>query len=110
MTLSQLETLTEDELGLILYVVNTLDPVKVPPIQFEPKHLVWFKHDALIQKILKIFPQLKEEGHAIYSSLLTKLGVQHEIKKQANHQPAPLVETTGSLDSCISGSATSGSL
>jgi len=89
MTLNQLETLTEDELGLALYVVNVLAPPGSPKTEFGPKNLTWFRRGVLEKKLLDIFPKLKPEGHATYSSLLTKLGIQHEIKYE--QPPAPVV-------------------
>ena len=58
MTLNQLETLTEDELALALYVVNVIAPLEVPKMTFEPRHLTWFKHDMLIKKLLDSFNKL----------------------------------------------------
>lgn len=79
MTLNQLESLTEDELAIALYVVNTLRPVK-PPIEIPPRGLTWFKKGMLEQKLVECFNNVNPEAHPIYSSLLSKLGVKHEIK------------------------------
>lgn len=80
MTLNQLESLTEDEMGLALYVVNVIAPPSIPKMEFQPRHLTWFKHDALVKKLLDSFSKLKPEGHATYTSLMEKLGVKIEIK------------------------------
>lgn len=92
MTLNQLETLTEDELALALYVVNVVAPPVLPKMTFEPRHLTWFRHDMLIKKLLDSFTKLKPEGHATYTSLMQKLGVKVEIKQNET----PRTETTGS--------------
>lgn len=92
MTLNQLETLTEDELAIALYVVNVIAPPDVPKMTFEPRHLTWFKHDMLIKKLLDSFNKLKPEGHATYTSLMQKLGVCVQIKQ---NEP-PRTENTGS--------------
>jgi hypothetical protein len=81
MTIDQLHNLNEDELSLILYIVNYISPPCVPKMEFRPKHLLWFRHPMLIQKIFDSFLKLKPEGHEIFKSLLLKLGVQAEIKK-----------------------------
>ncbi len=91
MTLAQLEDLNEDELAMVLYVVNHIAPPVVPQMTFEPRNLTWFKHDELIKKMLNSFSRLKPEGHAIYVSLMQKLGVCIEIKQQ------PPTEQTGSI-------------
>ena len=94
MTLNQLETLTEDELALALYVVNVIAPPVAPVMTFEPRHLTWFKHDALIKKFLEVFPRLKPEGRNTYVSLMQKLGVCVQIKHNPNESPR--AENTGS--------------
>ena len=94
MTLNQLETLTEDELAVALYIVNVIAPPVAPVMTFEPRHLTWFKHDMLIKKFLEVFPRLKPEGHATYVSLMQKLGVCIQIKQNPNEPPR--AENTGS--------------
>lgn len=79
MTLNQLQTLTEDELAMALYIVNTISPPGIPPGPFEPRELTWFKHHALIQKFIDSFPKIKPECHTIYKSLMEKLGMKIEI-------------------------------
>ena len=98
MTLNQLESLTEDELAMVLYIVNVIVPPEAPKMEFEPRHLTWFKHDMLMKKILEVFPKLKPEGHDTYKSLLEKLGMKIEIKPIAPpEQPATGSVITGSL-------------
>ena len=85
MTLNQLGDLTEEELAMALVIVNEIAPPVLPKGPFEPKHLLWFRHDQLIKKFIDIFPKLKTEGHAIYVTLMQKLGVCIQI----NQSPAP---------------------
>lgn len=88
MTLTQFESLSFEELALASVIINEINPPElIEKIDFTPKQLLWFRHDLLIKRILEVFPRLKPEGHAIYSSLLTKLGVQHEIKYEQPPQP-----------------------
>jgi hypothetical protein len=84
MTPNQLETLTDDELEVALYIVNVIAPPAIPVMTFEPQHLTWFKHDSLIKKFLEVFPRLKPERHTTYVSLMQKLGVKVEIKQNPN--------------------------
>jgi len=95
MTTEQFENLTEDEIGICLHIVNVIAPPKSPSIEFEPRQLTWFKHDMLVKKLLGAFPSIKPEGHAIYSSLLKKLGVEHQIKYE---QPPSQGSTEGSSE------------
>lgn len=79
MTLAQLESLTEDELAMALYVVNVLRPPK-PQIEIPPRGLTWFRKGELERLLIECFNNVKQEAHPIYSSLMTKLGVKFEIK------------------------------
>lgn len=91
MTLNQLETLTEDELAMVLYVVNVISHPGIPKIEFTSRQLTWFNHDMLIQKLVDAIPQVKEENQPNYVSMLEKLGakIEQEICQTQN-------ETTGS--------------
>lgn len=90
MTLNQLQTLTEDELCLVLYVVNHISPAISPPPPYQTYDLTWWKHKALVQKLLDAFPQVKPESHAIYTSLMEKLGVKVEINQVPPPEPPPI--------------------
>ena len=100
MTLNQLQSLTEDELAICLYVVNVIDPMTCPKMEFEPRNLTWFRHEFLIRKLVNAFPKLLPEGHATYVSLLAKLGYVFEIPKQptspetSSVNPTPTPEVT----------------
>jgi hypothetical protein len=89
MTLNQLKSLTEDELAMCLYVVNLVDPLKLPAINMAPRHLTWFKHEFLIKKLVNAYPNVLPEGQATYISLLNKLGY-HEIKLVKTDVPEQL--------------------
>ncbi|HOS15542.1 MAG TPA: hypothetical protein PKX15_00735 [Bacteroidales bacterium] len=85
MTLNQLYSLTDEELGMALYIVNHLEDSS-NKIQYNPHNLTWFKHDALIKKFLRAFEQIKPEGHTIYVSLMKKLGVHIEINSSPTNE------------------------
>lgn len=87
MTLNQLETLSEDELALALYIVNVVAPPVLPKGPFEPRHLTWFNHEQLIRKFLEIFSKLTPDGHATYVSLMQKLGVCIQIQQHPVPNP-----------------------
>lgn len=78
MTLSQVESLSEQEMDMVLYIVNVLQPT-TSKLEIEPRNLTWFKHKFLVQKIVDVFQQIKPEYHPVYVSLLAKLGVQAQI-------------------------------
>lgn len=85
----QLENLSEDERGVLFYIVNVISPVTCPTLEFDMNSIKWFKQDMLTKKLLEAFPKLTPEAHPIYSSLLTKLEIPHEIKYQAPPPPPP---------------------
>lgn len=90
MTLEQLNSLTEDELGMALFVVNVVDPLKLPKMNLAPRHLTWFRHEFLVKKLVDSYNTVLPEGRATYISLLNKLGY-NEIKLEE-----PKAETTAS--------------
>lgn len=90
MTLNQLESLTEDELAMCLYVVNVVDPLKLPEMNVAPRHLTWFRHEMLVKKLVNSYNTVLPEGRATYISLLNKLGY-NEIKLEE-----PKAEATAS--------------
>lgn len=107
MTLNQLETLTEDELAMALYIVNVIAPSELPKMEFEPRHLTWWRHEFLVKKIVDSYRRVLPECHATYIALLEKLGYKFEIPKEEPPPQAPqapeapttasAAETTGSL-------------
>ena len=98
MTLHQLNSLTEDELALALYVVNVHAP-SLSGVEIPPQGLTWFKKGVLEKKIGEAFPALKKEAHPTFSSLLNKLGVQHDIKYEQ-----PPLPVSCSISASVSGS------
>jgi len=86
MTLDQLNSLTEDEIAIALHIVNVISPT-IKDLEFPPYGLTWFRPGTLERKLLNNFNSLKPEAHPIYSSLLNKLNVQHEIKYQTPPVP-----------------------
>lgn len=102
MTFNQIQTLTEDEVCLALYIVNVIANPGVPKMEFEPRHLTWFRKGMLEQKILSAFPSLLPEGHVTYTSLLSKLGIQvnikYEVEKSGISAPEPNPPVTGSYE------------
>lgn len=73
MRISQLQSLTQEELELLLYVVNIIEPLTAPKIEIGPKQLLWFKHDMLLRKLANQESKLTSEGQIIFKGLMTKL-------------------------------------
>lgn len=100
MTLLQLESLTEDELGILFHSVNVISPMTIPKMEFDMNTIKWIRHEMLINKLLASAPALKPESHPIFISLMHKLGVKVEIKPV----PQPTIEScqpqTNTTSSC----------
>lgn len=98
MNIIQLESLSEDERDMMFYIVNRISPIDAPKMEFDMNSIKWFKHDMLIKKMLDSINSVNPEYHAIYVSLLEKMGVKIEIKKaEVPLPPTASVEPTGSL-------------
>lgn len=73
MRIGQLKSLTEEELALLLYVLNVLDPISIPKIPFGPKEALWIKHDVLLWKLAQQESKLTPEGKTVFQNLMVKL-------------------------------------
>lgn len=93
MNIVQAESLTDEEMSMVLYILNVVFPLPFPKIEFDSNNVKWHRHDLLMQKLVNAFPRLKPEGHEVYKSMMEKLGVKVEIKQQAP-PPAPPVPTS----------------
>ena len=91
MRISQLQSLTQEELQLLLYVVNVMEPLINPKIDIGSKELLWFKHDVLLQKLSKHESKLTPEGQVIFKNLMTKLNkTATEEAKDYEHTSKPI--------------------
>lgn len=95
MRTSQLKSLTDDELNLLLYVVNVSEPISSPPVEITPERLLWIKHDALLWKLSKQESKLTEDGKKVFSSLMVKLNV---TSQQELENKKTLENTNGQLE------------
>jgi hypothetical protein len=73
MTFSQLKSLTDDELQLLFYVVNVLSPTTLPQIEYDYNSITWIRHQLLIQKLISVEPQIKDEFKEVFDRLMSKL-------------------------------------
>jgi len=74
MRISQLESLTEQELSLLLIVLQTLEPIESPKFEIKTlKDMLFIKHESLISKLKNQEKNLNDEGKAVYQSLISKL-------------------------------------
>lgn len=73
MRISQLQSLTDLELSIILYTVNVLEPIRPPHVEITPELLLFIKHNALIEKLNRVGSKIKPEYKSIFDNLIVKL-------------------------------------
>lgn len=74
MRISQLKSLSENELSLLVHVLNVLEPINSPRFEVKkPSDILFVKHDALLWKLAQQEKNLTDEGRPIFVSLMTKL-------------------------------------
>ena len=97
-----ISSLSEEELGMLLYFVNIVDRPLSHNISFEIKDLKYFRKDILTKKLLDSFNKLTPDGHPIFISLMEKFGVKVEIKKEEpNKIEEPPLPITSSVEPAI---------
>jgi len=77
-----INSLSEEEMGMLLYFVNVASRPLSHKIQFEINDLKFFRKDVLAQNLVSSFDKLTPEGHPTFISLMEKFGVKVEIKKE----------------------------
>ena len=98
-----ISSLSEEELGMLLYFVNIVDRPLSHNIPFEVNDLKFFRKDILTKKLLDSFNKLTPDGHPIFVSLMEKFGVKVEIKKEEQTLPiTSSVEPTVSIQPEVS--------
>ena len=74
MTIHQLESLTEEELSMILYIFNRIYPI-YPDDGVTKNLLLSVKNDYLRTKMVDVKSQISDEGMTSYNSLISKLNI-----------------------------------
>jgi len=72
MRISQVQSLSEEELSLLLYIVNVIHPIKPGP-EITPNLLPTIRHDALLWIVSQQEPKLTAAGKIVFQSLMVKL-------------------------------------
>ena len=75
MKLEHLESLTEDELSMLWFCINKINPPVLAGIELEPSIFVAIKHKKLMDRILQCAQYVKEEHHPVFTGLVNKLKV-----------------------------------
>lgn len=73
MRMDTLKCLNEDELSLLLYVVNYIDPMTYPKMEIGLKELPWLHQERLIRKLAAQEPNLNEKGKQALQGIIAKI-------------------------------------
>jgi hypothetical protein len=75
MKFDHLDSLTEDELAMLWFCVNKVNPSVLSGIELEPSLFVAIKHKKLMDRLLQCAQYVKEEHHSVFTGLVNKLKV-----------------------------------
>ncbi len=75
MKLEQLKSLTEDELAMLWFCINKINPPVLAGVELDPELFVAIKHKKLMDRLLQCAQHIKDEHRSIYAGLMNKLKV-----------------------------------
>lgn len=75
MTIEQYKSLSEDEIDLIWFCINKINPPILKKVEIDPEHFVCIKHRYFIEKLNHSRSQVKEEYLPLFDGLIKKLSV-----------------------------------
>lgn len=75
MRLEELNSLNDDELAMLWYAVNKVNPPVLAGVELEPSVFFSIKPQAIHQRIDQLEPAVKDEHRAVYDSLRQKLNM-----------------------------------
>jgi len=75
MTKEQLKSLTDDELAMLWFIVNKVNPPVLANIEMEPILFTSINHRRLIDRVLKCKVHVKPEHMPVFDGLMNKLAV-----------------------------------
>lgn len=75
MRLEQLYSLSEDEIDILWFCINVVNPRVLRKVELEPKDFVSIKHNMLIERLKKCRTFVKDEYLQVFDGLVEKLSV-----------------------------------
>lgn len=66
MKLEHLDSLTHDELSMLWFIINKVNPPVLQNIELEPSLFVYIKHKRLMDRILQCAQHVKEEHQSVF--------------------------------------------
>lgn len=75
MTIDQLKSLTEDELSMLWFCINKVNPPILKEIELEPVLFTSINHKKLMNRLNQCKVHVKAEHRQVYDGLMGKLNV-----------------------------------
>lgn len=75
MRLEQLYSLSEDEIDILWFCVNIVNPRILKKVELEPRDFVSIKHNILLERLKKCRSFVKDEHLVVFDGLVEKLSV-----------------------------------
>ena len=75
MTIDQLKSLTEDELSMLWFCINKVNPQILKEVELEPVLFTSINHKKLMNRLNQCKVHVKAEHQQVYDGLMTKLTV-----------------------------------
>ena len=75
MTIDQLKSLTEDELSMLWFCINKVNPSILKEIELEPILFTSINHKKLMNRLNQCKVHVKAEHQQVYDGLMGKLNV-----------------------------------
>jgi hypothetical protein len=75
MTREQLNSLTEDEMAMLWFIINKVHPPVLMNIEMEPTLFTSINHRRLVDRVLKCKVHVKPQHMPVFDGLMNKLAV-----------------------------------
>ena len=75
MKLEHLKSLNDDEMAMLWYCINKINPPVLAGVELDPSLFVSIKHKYLMDRLLNCVQHIKPEHQTIFAGLVNKLKV-----------------------------------
>lgn len=75
MTREQLKSLTDDEMSMLWFIINKVNPQVLMNVELEPELFTSIRHKKLIDRIMKCKVHVKPEHMPVFDGLIGKLKI-----------------------------------
>lgn len=76
MNLEQLQSLNDDEISMLWYIVNEIKPSVIDGVILEPELFPSIRHPFIVHRIKSVESKISDTGKEIYVGLKSKLNIE----------------------------------